>query len=112
MAVGKKTGGRQKGVKNKTTVAQEARVTEVVAKATADGITPLEVMLGCMREAWEAGNKSDAALFAKDAAPYVHPKLAAVEHSGDKDNPLTMAILSGVPDSADDDDQRPQAPSH
>lgn len=51
---------------------------------------------------------------AKAAISFEKPKLAAVEHSGDADNPLAMAIVSGVPDvaSTDDDHQRPPAPSH
>lgn len=82
----------------------------LVAQATSDGISPLEVMLGAMREAWEKGDREAAANFAKDAAPYVHPKLANVQHSGDHDNPLGVAILTGVPIGyADTDDDRPQA---
>jgi hypothetical protein len=50
----------------------------------AEGITPLEVMLSVMRERWEGGDKDGAVLVAKDAAPYIHPKLANVDakHSG------------------------------
>lgn len=47
-----------------------------------EGITPLEVMLNAMRGAWEAGKTAEAHEFAKDAAPYIHPRLAAVDHSG------------------------------
>jgi hypothetical protein len=93
MAAGKKTGGRQKGVPNKRTVQRMA----LVDQATSQGISPLEVMLGAMREAWEAGDKEAAANFAKDAAPYIHPRLAAVEHSGNQDKPLSFNITSGVP---------------
>lgn len=84
MAWGKKTGGRQKGTPNKRTAAKQA----LVVQATQEGITPLEVMLGAMRDAWAAGDKEAAANFAKDAAPYLHPKLSSVEHKGDPDNPL------------------------
>ena len=73
---GKRTGaGRKKGSKT-------ARVQEIAAEAKAAGITPLEVMLGAMRQAWDGNDKDAAARFAKDAAPYVHPRLAAVEHTG------------------------------
>jgi hypothetical protein len=82
MAKGTKTGGRRKGAKNKTTLEREAGIAEITAKAAAEGIMPLEVMLGAMRDAWEASDKDAAARFAKDAAPYVHPRLAAVEHTG------------------------------
>lgn len=73
MALGKKTGGRQKGTPNKRTAANMA----LVAQATSEGISPLEVMLKAMRDAW-SNNKIDQALQAAvHAAPYVHPRLAA-----------------------------------
>jgi len=100
MAAGKKTGGRRKGTPNKRTEASRA----LVARATAEGISPLDVMLGAMREAWEKGDKGGAAIFARDAAPYMHPKLSAVQHSGDNDNPVAFNIVSGVPREAHDDD--------
>jgi hypothetical protein len=51
---------------------------------------------------------------AKAAISFEKPKLAAVEHSGDADNPVAMAIMSGVPDVADTDDdhQRQASSSH
>lgn len=74
MALGKKTGGRTKGVPNKATADREKRVTE-------GGITPLDYMLEIMRD---VENPKDVRLdAAKSAAPYVHPKLAAIEHTGD-----------------------------
>lgn len=82
MRGGKRTGaGRKAGAVTKKTRA-------IADAAMTDGITPLEVMLGAMREAWAAGNKMDAADIAKDAAPYMHPRLAAVELSGNADNPI------------------------
>lgn len=68
-----KTGGRQVGTKNRASIAKE----EALAKS---GMTPLEYLLSVMRagDATKA-EKIDAA---KAAAPYVHPKLAAVTHSG------------------------------
>lgn len=50
--------------------------------AAASGITPLEVMLEAMNSFRESGDMEKAAGFAKDAAPYIHPKLAAIEHTG------------------------------
>lgn len=55
---------------------------EIADKAAAEGITPLEVMLEAMHAFRDTGDLDKAAGFAKDAAPYVHPRLAAVEHSG------------------------------
>lgn len=84
MAVKKKTGGRVKGTKNKKTQALEA----IREKGLLEGVTPLEVMLKAMRMAWEAQDIELAASHAKEAAPYCHPKLAAVKHEGDEDAPL------------------------
>ena len=71
---GKREGaGRKPGVPNKATQAQR----EAVA---ASGLTPLEYMLQVMRTSGDEARQLDAA---KAAAPYVHPRLAAVEHSGE-----------------------------
>lgn len=68
-----KTGGRQKGAANKATAQRQAEV-------AASGLTPLDYMLAILRdEALDESKRLDAA---KAAAPYVHPRLAAVEHSG------------------------------
>ena len=73
MAAGKKSGGRVKGVPNKATAAKAAEV-------AASGLTPLDYMLAVLRD---AGNPADMRLDAANkAAPYVHPRLAAIEHSG------------------------------
>lgn len=91
-----KTGGRQKGTLNKST---EKRA-DVATKALASGITPLEVMLKNMRWAMEkvealsgaidksidgemllliSGMRKVAQDAAKDAAPYLHPRLASTD---------------------------------
>ncbi|WP_245421899.1 hypothetical protein [Rhodoplanes serenus] len=68
-----KTGGRRKGTPNKATAKREAEI-------AASGLTPLEFMLGVMRDEKETRDvRLDAA---KSAAPYVHPKLASVNHRG------------------------------
>lgn len=110
MAAGKKTGGRKKGTPNKRTEAAKALVT----RAASEGILPLEVMLGAMRDAWEKGDKTGAATFAKDAAPYVHPRLANVQHSGDADNPVeTVTRIELVsPMDHDDSEDCPSAEAH
>lgn len=85
MRGGKRPGaGRKKGSVTKATVYRQ----EMLAKAAAEGISPLEVMMTAMREAWEAGDKEKAVQVAEKAAPYIHAKLAAVQHSGDADNPI------------------------
>jgi hypothetical protein len=69
--------GRKKGTKNPATIAKEAVLTEVLARAIQDETTPLEVMLTIMRDpASPAAMKFEAA---KAAAPYVHPRLSQVD---------------------------------
>ncbi len=79
--------GRKAGSANKKT-------REVADAAVRDGLTPLEVMLQAMRqhvsnEKWDA-----AASIAKDAAPYMHPKLSAIEHSGPNGTTLAPPVLN------------------
>lgn len=79
MAPGIKTGGRKKGVPNRATA---MRVKEIAAS----GVTPLDYMLKVMRDPkteWDRRDKMAAAV-----APYVHPKLANVEHSGNQEKPI------------------------
>lgn len=65
--------GRKKG--QTTKMNEEAR-----AKALEGGVSPLDYMLGLLRnEENPADLRFEAA---KAAAPYVHAKLAAIEHSG------------------------------
>lgn len=74
MARGQKTGGRQKGTPNKASAKQREEI-------MASGLTPLQYMLAVMRdEAIEPGRRDE---MAKAAAPYVHSRLASVEHSGE-----------------------------
>lgn len=77
---GKRPGsGRPKGAINK-------RTEEAIVKAAETGITPLDYLLAVMRnENEEKPVRLDAA---KAAAPYIHARLQAIEHSGDKDNPV------------------------
>lgn len=70
---GERRGGRTKGTPNKATAAKAAEV-------AASGLTPLDYMLSIMRD--EENPKDMRLDAANKAAPFVHPKLAAVEHSG------------------------------
>jgi hypothetical protein len=73
---GKREGaGRPKGSINRSTVAKRA----LYQRATAEGITPLEVIITAMRDAWDAGNVEEAVQHAVHAAPYVHPRLASTQ---------------------------------
>jgi hypothetical protein len=82
----KKFGGRKKGTPNKLSGAKAAKQAEIANS----GITPLEFMLRIMRDEGEALDvRRD---MAKAAAPYIHPKLAAIEHKGDADNPIQHMV--------------------
>ena len=45
-------------------------------------------MLQAMRLYWEAGNHDKAAVIAKDAAPYMHPRLTSVDVGGKQGAPI------------------------
>lgn len=77
--------GRKKGAKSKMSELRQRIATMAVLEAE---ITPLHVMLQAMANAWNRGDQDKAAAFAKEAAPYVHPRLANIEHKGDPENPL------------------------
>jgi hypothetical protein len=102
-----KRGGARKGAGRKAGSATK-KTREIADKAAAAGITPLEVMLENMDFAHSKAStllqsiiengaelpegfdqfrellrfRSIAQECAKDAAPYIHPKLAAIEHTG------------------------------
>lgn len=71
-------GGARPGAGRKPGSATK-RTREIADKAAQMGITPLEVMLEAMNTLREAGELEKAASVAKDAAPYIHPKLSAIE---------------------------------
>ena len=73
MAKGRKTGGRKKGAPNRASAAKAAAIGK-------SGQVPLDYMLQVMRDESVSPERRDE--MAKAAAPYVHPKLAAVEMSG------------------------------
>lgn len=71
---GKRPGaGRPKGSANKAS--EEAR-----KKAAEQGITPLDYMLSILRDDTQEASRRDD--MAKAAAPYMHARLASVEHNG------------------------------
>ena len=73
--------GRKAGSPNKATAERQAEV-------SASGTTPLDYMLAVMRDDTVEANRRDD--MAKAAAPYVHPKLSAIQHAGDPENPIKM----------------------
>lgn len=93
--------GRKKGSASK-------RTREIADAAAENGITPLEYMLQVMRQEPSpdlAPRDYVAAMMlrfeaAKAAAPYLHPRLTAVQHTGDGGGPIKMGVtleVVGVP---------------
>lgn len=81
---GKRDGaGRKSGAPNKASAARQAEV-------AATGITPLDWMLGVLRDKTADNERRDKA--ARDCAPYVHPRLAAVELTGADGGPVRVSI--------------------
>ena len=83
MAQGRKTGGRQKGAKNKSTIEREAGRQEIVAQAInglteeqIQAITPRDMFRLVAVAAMRMGNLPLILKAATDWAPYEHPKLA------------------------------------
>ena len=86
MRGGKRPGaGRKRGAPNKATI---KRQTEIAAT----GETPLDYMLRVMRDGQQEHSRRDD--MAKACAPYVHPKLAAVEHTGKDGGPIKTEDVS------------------
>lgn len=76
--------GRPRGVSPKKTQA----LRDAVAKG---GVMPLDYLLSVMRnKKMETGTRLDAA---KAAAQYIHPKLAAIELSGDRNAPVALTLV-------------------
>ncbi len=82
-------GGRRNGSGRKPSAATK-KTREVADAAAAKGVSPLQVILDAMEAHRAAGRLDEAARFARDAAPYMHAKLAAVVVQGDRDNPITF----------------------
>lgn len=97
--------GRKKGQQSQKTTQRQ----ELTERALATGKSPLEIMLENMnwaqRRAEEnslfgdgdgieavAGYRKLASDWAKDAAPYIHPKLSTVEHKGQIDGDLNVSM--------------------
>jgi hypothetical protein len=81
------TSGRKLGSRNK-------RPLEIARNVALTGRTTLEVMLDAMRRYWDAGNLDKAAAIAKDAAPYVHARMASVDVGGKQGAPIETKDVS------------------
>ena len=69
-----KTGGRKKGTLNRMNAKHRKAIAE-------SGLTPLDYMLAVLRD--EEAPKEDRMWAAQHAAPYLHPRLSAIDHTGD-----------------------------
>lgn len=82
-------GGARPGAGRKAGAATQ-KTREIADKAASEGLTPLEYMLRILRdETREDGERFEAA---KQAAPYVHARLAAVQADVNADVGVTVVI--------------------
>jgi hypothetical protein len=92
------SGGRREGAGRKkgSGTTKTLKTNALAQQAAGEGALPLEVMLRAMRHHLSPGHLDldKAAAFAKDAAPYVHPKLAAVQLTGKGGGPLEFASMT------------------
>lgn len=94
---GKRPGaGRKKG-------SLSTKTQEIVAAAAAEGITPLEFMLSVLRD--QTKTFDDRFKAAIQAAPYIHPRLASIEHSGE----MTQNVVTDQPAPTPDEWTRAHA---
>ena len=93
--------GRPKGSKDRQP--RHTAASKQVRTAKLGGIMPLDVMLAAMRAAWAVALKEPDEMkrlelmrvahgLAAAAAPYCHPKLASVQHSGSQASPIPYVI--------------------
>lgn len=108
----KSKGGKRPGAGRKT--GSLTKRTRQIAEAVAtQGITPLEMMMKVMHQLYEeASNIQEeelgdktlanearikllnmAATVGRHAAPYIHPRLSAIEHTGKDGAPLQSGVL-------------------
>jgi len=108
----KSKGGKRPGAGRKT--GSLTKRTRQIAEAVAtEGITPLEVMMKVMHQLYEEASNVQAeelgdkalanetrikllnmaATVGRHAAPYVHPRLSAIEHTGKDGAPLQSGVL-------------------
>lgn len=87
---GKRPGaGRKMGSKSK-------RLAEITDGSLGRGITPLQYMLQVMRNSRADTKRRDD--MAKAAAPFIHPRLATMAHTGPGGGPIQTVDLSKLSD--------------
>ena len=94
-----KRGGARKGAGRKVGSAT-TKTREIADKAMEEGISPLEYMLQVMRmptpdsedQRLQASHTQMRFEAAKAAAPYIHPRLAAIEHTGKDGGDIGLSL--------------------
>ena len=81
---GERRGGRAAGTKNRSTIAH----LELAEAMLASGLRPLEYMLDRLRDVTE--DPKIRREMAVAAAPYMHPKMSAIEVSGPAKGPIVI----------------------
>lgn len=81
--------GRKRGSPNKASAERQKKV-------AATGDTPLDYMLKVMRDKKADPSRRDD--MAKAAAPYVHPKLASMQHTGRNGGPIQTMDVTKLTD--------------
>ncbi len=98
---GKRPGaGRKKGSATKKT----RKTTKLAQQAAGDGPLPLEVLLKVMRHFDAKKQFAKAAAIAAQAAPYLHPRLSAVQHGGKDGGPIphSVRVILTIPENGRD----------
>jgi hypothetical protein len=100
-------GGKREGAgRPKNTGAPATRRSKAAADRISEGIlaveeeygelppeaTPLDVMVMAMRVAYRKGGAIAAQPYARDAAPYLHARIAQMELKSSDDKPFTLAF--------------------
>jgi hypothetical protein len=86
--------GRKKGTANR-------KSREIANRAFADGVTPLEVMLAVMRKHYAAEDLDKAVAVAKDAAPYMHPRLNPIAPVGEEGRAAGYVVVPPAAESVE-----------
>jgi hypothetical protein len=89
-------GGRRAGAGRKVGLLT-TKTREIANILMEKGETPLEFMMKLMRD--DKQNSAVRFEAAKAAAPYMHPKLAAVEHSGPDGKDLNPPVIQFIQDA-------------
>jgi acyl transferase domain-containing protein len=73
---------------------------ELIQRAEAKGISPLELMLEVMHDLWREGDRLAAFACAEKIAPYLHARLAAVEQK--VESQVRQTVINGEPMSMEE----------